>query len=236
MKKISREPNTKCEYCGKVFFRMPFQKRQAKRYFCSVSCRGKANIKNKTPNTVCAFCDKPIFKWNYQLRDFPISFCNNQCKGKWMSQNLTNENSTNWKGGIYNNRVQILAHTSYRTWRANILKDTVCILCGNNEKLELHHIESRKDNPDKIRDESNVVPMCAKCHDIFHSNSSKGEELRENLNSILEHGNPQPSRSNVISMVERKVQRLTGEDITADKPDTRIAPERDEIVRAYLKG
>lgn len=77
--------------------------------------------------------------------------------------------------------------------------------------------------------------MCEKCHDIFHSNSSKGEELRENLKAILAHGNPQPSRSNVISLVERKVHRLMGEDITTNKPDTRIAPERDEIVGACGK-
>ena len=152
-----------------------------------------------------------------------------------MRENLCGEKAANWKGGSWNNRVQVLAHTSYRTWRTDILDGAVCILCDGNEKLELHHIESRKDNPDKIKDESNVCPMCALCHDVFHSNSSKGEELRENLNAILAHGNPQPSRSNVIDFVERKVQRLTGEDVTTNKPDTRIAPERDEIVRAYLK-
>ena len=189
-------------------------------------------MKPKKPTTKCAYCEKPVYKWPYQLRDFPIHFCNNQCKGKWMTENCSGKNGYNWRGGSWNNRVQLLAHTSYRTWRAKLLNGAVCILCGGIEKLELHHIESRKDNPDRVKDESNVCPMCAKCHDKFHSNSSKGEELRETLNAILAHGNPQPSRSNVIDLLERKVQRLMGEDIATDKPDTRIAPERDEIVRA----
>ena len=53
---------------------------------------------------------------------------------------------------------------------------------------------------------------------------------------LLEHplcskDNQQPSHLNVIDLVEWKVQRLTGEDITANKPDTSARPERDDIVR-----
>lgn len=117
-----------------------------------------------------------------------------------------------------------------------MLENAECILCGEKQNLELHHIESKILKPDRIKDESNVVPICAKCHDILHSKSSKGGELRENLNAILAHGNPQPSRSNVLIFVGRKVQRLTGEDAQANKPDTSAAPERDEIVRACPKG
>lgn len=34
----------------------------------------------------------------------------------------------------------------------------------------------------------------------------KGGELREHLNTILVHDNPQPTRSNVMNIVGRKVQ------------------------------
>ena len=189
----------------------------------------------KTPNTKCGFCERLIYKWPYQLKNGPIHFCDAICKGEWASLNRTGSNSANWKGGTWNNRVQYLAHTAYRTWRTKILKDTVCILCGSKTKLELHHIESKVLNPSRIRDESNVVPICASCHDNLHSKRSKGGELRENLNAILAHGNPQPSLSNVLIFVGRKVQRLTGEETQTNKPDTSAAPERDEIVRAYGK-
>lgn len=108
-----------------------------------------------------------------------------------------------------------------------------CIFCNTDEKLELHHIESKVIAVDRIKDESNVVPVCSKCHDILHSCSSKGGELRETLNAILAHDNPQPSLSNVMIFVGRKVQRLTVEDSRSNKTDTSAAPERDDIVRAY---
>jgi hypothetical protein len=147
-----------------------------------------------------------------------------------MSANLINEKSANWKGGSWNNRVQHLAHTSYRTWRKKQLIGAVCVICGSNEKLELHHIESKVLNPSRIKDEANVCPICAKCHDVLHSNSSKGGELRGTLNAFLAHDNPQPTLSNVFIFVGRKVHRLTGEEIQTNKPDTSAAPERDEIV------
>lgn len=187
------------------------------------------------PNTNCVYCNKPIKKFPYEFKRTSNLFCDRKCKGLWASENCTGEKAYNWKGGTWNNRVQVLAHTSYRTWRAKILKDAICILCNSTEKLELHHIEYRSKNKDKIKDESNVCPMCSKCHDIFHNNSSKGGELRGTLKAILAQDNPQPSQSNVINFVDWKVQRLTVEDAQTNKTDTSAAPERDEIVRALSK-
>ena len=73
----------------------------------------------------------------------------------------------------------------------------------------------------------------AECHDLLHS--IKGGELRETLNAKLAHGNPQANQSNINTNVDWKLQRLMGEDIITNKPDTSTAPERDEIVRACLK-
>jgi hypothetical protein len=61
----------------------------------------------------------------------------------------------------------------------------------------------------------------------------KGGELLEHPNGNAE-GNQQPSRLNV-QIVNRKVQRLMGEDAQTNKPNTSAAPERDDIVRAYRK-
>lgn len=217
-----------CETCGKEIKRHLCNIK--KNMFCSSACYGKFSLKIKSPNTTCANCGKPIFKWPYEFIRSPSHFCNMKCRGEWQAKEWVGEEAKNWRGGSWNNRVQLLAHTSYRTWRAKLLKSAVCIICGSNNKLELHHIESRKDNNDRIKDESNVCPICSKCHDVFHSNSSKGRELRETLNAILAHGNPQPNRSNVVVFVGRKVQRLTDEDTQTNKSDTSAAPERDEIV------
>lgn len=163
------------------------------------------------------------------MKKSDIHFCNNVCKGEWQTKNCSGENGYNWKGGSWNNRKQYLAHTSYRTWRKRLLENAECIVCGSKYKLELHHIESKVLNPSRIKDETNVSPICSKCHDILHSSSSKGDELRETLSAILVYDNPQPSLPNVI-FVGRKVHRLMGEESQTNKPNTSVAHESDEIV------
>ena len=232
MKKVAKITK-QCEACNKEMILAPYV---YNRKCCSVSCRGIMQRKEKTPNTQCSYCGKDIFMWPYRKRMSERVYCNLDCKGKWASENLSGENGVNWKGGSWNNRTQFLAHTSYRTWRKKILNGAICLLCGEKDKLELHHIESKVLVPERIKDESNVVPLCSSCHDILHSKNSKGGELREHLNTLLVHDNPQPSRSNVMVFVGRKVQRLTVEDSQSNKTDTSAAPERDEIVRSCAKA
>ncbi len=221
-----------CETCGEVMYRSARMLKRNKQHFCSVGCK----VSEGRFMVECGYCGKELSKHRYQEGRSDNYFCGIACKGRWMSGNLTNEKGQNWRGGTWNNRVQVLAHTHYRTWRAKILDGAVCILCGTDEELELHHIISKIVRPDLVKSEENVVPICAPEHDKLHSNSRKGGELRGHLNDILSHGNPQPSRSNVLDYVGRKVQRLTGEDAQSDKPDTSAAPERDDIVRACPKG
>lgn len=218
-----------CLHCGKELWLSKSKVEGGRGKYCSRACKVAYN----TFEVECSYCKKIIQKHGHLIGRSENYFCNKTCKGRWASENLTGEHGYNWRGGTWNNRVQYLAHTSYRTWRANLLKNAFCILCGCEGNLELHHIESKVLNPGRIKDESNVVPMCAREHDILHSKSRKGGELREHLNDILSHGDPQPSRSNVLIFVGRKVQRLTGEDTQTDKPDTSAAPERDDIVRTY---
>lgn len=91
----------------------------------------------------------------------------------------------------------------------------------------------------------NLVTLCRKCHarikgketqweDYFTRIIRKSGELLETPNGKAE-GNQQPSQSNVVKIVDWKVQRLMGEETTTNKPDTSAAPERDDIVRACGK-
>ena len=230
--RFDKEPNTNCDYCGVGFFRYPAEKRRYKNSFCSNECMGKWNKENlySSLNTTCEHCGIKFHRAPSRKKGYSKYFCSNACQGKWKAENECGENGYNWQGGLTALRKHELQGSGYRSWRKEVLQGAICIFCDSGYKLELHHIESRKYAPEKIRDESNVIPICAKCHDIFHSNSSKGDELRGTLKAILAHGNPQPSQSNVVSIVGWKVQRLTGEETTTNKPDTSVAPERDDIV------
>lgn len=129
--------------------------------------------------TNCANCNKEINKWPYELIRSPRLFCNRKCKGEWASNNCTGENGYNWRGGTWNNRVQVLAHTSYRTWRKKQL-DNNCKYCGTKYKLELHHIVPRSKGG-AIKDKSNILTICAICHDKLHSNTGLISKLGELL-------------------------------------------------------
>lgn len=226
--RLDKKPNTSCGYCDAKFFRYPVEIRRYKVMFCSKACQGKWNKENlyNKPNTICAYCNKFFHKRPSRKKvGYKLYFCNKICQGQYWSENFAGDKASNWQGGKTALRVNEIQHTAYRTWRKKLLIGAKCILCHSEHALELHHIEYRKDNPSRVRDESNVCPMCEECHDLFHSNSSKGEELRGRLNAILAHGNPQPSQSE-----DWKVQRLTDEDKKSNKSDTSIAAERHDIV------
>ena len=232
--RFDKKFNAKCDHCGKGFFRYITELRRSKHSFCSSSCLGRWNKKNvyNKLNTTCSYCGKAFHRDPSRKKGYVMYFCNKVCQGAYWAKNFIGERSSNWQGGKTEQRKYELQSSKYRKWRANILKGAICIICDSPRALELHHIEYRSSNPLRIRDESNVVPICEECHDLLHS---KGGELRETLNAKLAHGNPQANQSNINTNVGWKLQRLMGEDIITNKPDTSTAPERDEIVRACLK-
>ena len=231
--RFDKKPNVKCGYCKKAFFRYPVEIKRYQMMFCCKDCQGKWNKENvySKINTVCDFCGNSFHRDPSLSKQYSLHFCNGKCRGGYWAKHFIGDKSSNWQGGKMEQRKHELQSTKYRLWRKSLLNNAKCILCNSLNALELHHIEARKDNPLRIRDESNVVPICEECHDLFHSKSSKGEELRESLKDILSQDNSQPSQSG-----DWKVQRLIGEGIKPNKPDTSIAPERDDIVRTELKN
>ncbi|MEW6214551.1 MAG: hypothetical protein AB1478_05015, partial [Nitrospirota bacterium] len=66
-------------------------------------------------------------------------------------------------------------------------------------------------------------------------NKQVSQDFHRKSGELLGHperDNQQPSLPNVLSIVGRKVHRLTGEEAQANKPDTSARPEREDIVGA----
>lgn len=160
-----------------------------------------------------------------------------------------------WKGGVSPLR-SIVTRKLWPVWILPILvrDNFTCRSCGTTEKtMDVHHLRRYKDIRDLIiernphlsisvneereqiatlivlehRMEDGEV-LCRACHRSIHF--AKRGELRETLTTTGE-GNPQPSRSNVLNFVERKVQRLTGEDAQSNKPDTSAPHLHQEMMR-----
>lgn len=149
-----------------------------------------------------------------------------------------------WRGGVCNINEMVRGRL-YSVWAKFILErdDYTCQLCGERGgKLDIHHVrtftqirdavidkhpelnlgeyEDREKLADLIIDAHELkdgVTLCRACHKKHHL------ENGVNCGKLLTGGaedNPQPSRSNVLDFVGRKVQRLMGEDAQADKPNT----------------
>lgn len=63
---------------------------------------------------------------------------------------------------------------------------------------------------------------------VFHEKS--GELLGHPLENLQPEDNQQPSSSNETKIVDEKAHRLTGEEVSTNKPDMSARPERDDIV------
>jgi hypothetical protein len=148
-----------------------------------------------------------------------------------------------WNGGV-TILYQMVAHMLYPTWKRPILERDkfTCQHCGSHRNLEVHHlrrfveirdsviIANQNLSVDSYNDRVELskliisehrlddgITLCRSCHEKCHW--EKQGELRENSNANGED-NPQPSRSNVVRLVDRKVQRLTAEETTTNKADT----------------
>lgn len=149
----------------------------------------------------------------------------------------TGEKSTNWNGGVTPLR-QIVARKLWPVWVIPILArdNYTCQECQSGESLNVHHKKRYAEIRDEVIAEyGNLdnqrlsdlivsrhtldmgVTLCYDCHRKIHF--GKRGELLGTPNASGED-NQQPSRPNVVSMVGRKVQRLTGEDTQANNPDT----------------
>lgn len=155
---------------------------------------------------------------------------------------LMGSNNHMWKGGV--RTLSRMMQSLLRPWKRRVLKrdSNKCQMCGEIENLNIHHLCAFQKIRDKVIEENpnyNIqifedrkklaviianqhkiddgITLCRQCHVKIHS--EKQGELLENPNGNAED-NQQPSALNVIDFVDAKVQRLTGEEITTDNPDT----------------
>ena len=153
------------------------------------------------------------------------------------------DKNPNWKGGITKLET-IVRRLLIPIWAFPIMQrdDYICQCCGSSTDLCVHHGTRFTKIRDEVLSEYPMLPLdtyddrlkvakliaiehklsdgitlCARCHKIYHSAN------RVNCGDILPgdaEDNPQPSPSNVRKIVDGKVQRLIGEDVQSNKPDT----------------
>lgn len=194
----------------------------------------------KYPQSVCEICGKKTL-YRKRCRDCYRLTC-------------SGEGGNNWKGGV-SSLSSMIHQLLWPVWKYPILaRDNFqCQCCGATGTLHVHHLrryveirdgvisDHKELNLSNFYDRKKIaeliilrhtlddgITLCPKCHAQIHR--KKPGELRGTL-TVKDEGNPQPSQSNVRSIVDWKVQRLTGEDSQANKPDTSARPLQVRVMR-----
>lgn len=151
-------PDKKCRICGKTFYIKPAHLKLGWGKFCSIECRGKAQLKGKWVK--CDNCGKKIWR---TPKDFKRSknkkfFCNVACHCSWENKHVRcGAESPNWKSGT----------SVYRDLLRRYNIPYICSRCGFSDKraLVVHHKDSDRKN-NKI---GNLERICCNCHTIIHA-------------------------------------------------------------------
>lgn len=180
-----------CTQCGVIFHTSKQRLRKNKKgNFCSLKCYDafrretgynkpppRKDDPSKTLNLVCSQCGKEFKRKIYNIKPskYGVTFCSRKCAGHWRSENLTGEDSPNWKGGYHYEYGG--SHWKRQRRLARERDHHICQDCGITEqewgyKLDVHHIVAYDlfDDPKDANHLNNLVTLCRKCHSKYHNN------------------------------------------------------------------
>lgn len=96
------------------------------------------------------------------------------------------ELNNRWRGGlaIYNNMRSTM---EYKKWKKEVhfRYNKTCYVCGSEDKIRCHHMNSVTGCPEQIYDPNNGVCLCQDCHDCFHMEYDYGNNTRGQFNEFL---------------------------------------------------
>jgi len=205
----------------------------------------KANRKYDEPNR-CIECGHPVVRRAIRCQPCELK----RRKGP---------NHNWWKGGTSSLNDEI-SRLLYPIWKYPIMcrDHFICQGCNSSINLEVHHLVLYTEIRDRVLQENPTlsvakyedrkklaklivaehkmedgITLCRPCHESCHF--GKPDELLGPL-TVKDEANQQPSLSKVISIVDRKVQRAVGEEITANNPTTsvRVVTSNDDMMCSEL--
>lgn len=119
--------------------------------------------KQKRVTVLCEYCKKPVVR--VPSTKSKRNFCSYDCYHGWMVGNTEGPNSNRWEGGITEINSLKLKTPEFRKLKKIVLNIfPVCVLCGDNEKRHVHHIQTRREHPERTFDLSNLITLCNSCH------------------------------------------------------------------------
>lgn len=178
---VKHEPEIEkqCEVCGARFVVLASIARKKPCKFCSIPCALTARRKPVTIER-CMTCGKGVklSPWQTKRNGKFGHFCGSKCYGKWRTENLTAENSPNWRGGL----TMDYGGSGWKAARrkARERDGHKCQGCGITDQihgyqLDVHHRKpfDMFDDPKQASAQSNLVTLCRQCHAKEHSGKGR---------------------------------------------------------------
>ena len=155
MKGKYRIARQKCKVCDNEF------SKNSRVAYCSVKC---SSI-DKRVNRTCKSCGKEFTILKSILKtNASGNFCARGCYNNWMCQT----DRVTGRGSQWN-----------KIRKAVLKKTPFCIICGANQKLQVHHVVPFRLTHDNS--ENNLVPLCVKHHKYVESITHDIEKVETDL-------------------------------------------------------
>lgn len=201
----------KCDGCEKVYFINKVSAKKKDKHYCR-SCHVKLFPRIQNSREFCIQMNKKAINSNYynSIKTRNTNGANNSMFGKKHTiitkqkmsiarTGKTGEKSTAWKGGknSINKSIRKILHTRFNWYQRIYIRDKYkCVECGNNNKIDAHHIiplshiikRLLKNKPENIKTQNEIlewllsheeiidtdlfngITLCRSCHKLKHKN------------------------------------------------------------------
>lgn len=117
------------------------------------------------PSAICFWLNKHGIRTRSTREVRAIKKWGSSGPANWM-YGRTGARAPSWRGGHTPWRLAVYTTTEWRRTSSLVRRrdNSVCRLCGDAKRLELHHIERVCDAPLLVFDPNNIVTLCYACH------------------------------------------------------------------------
>lgn len=162
---------------------MDFEQKHALQIFCSIKCRKQSEYYSGVEKK-CFVCGSAFIRPKYMN----VKFCSRQCFFKDAKTSRLGKKNPAYRNGTRINKKPVVwthLHATRKYGKEFVDKHgyKFCEECGINQSLrfETHHIvfASEKPKHKELHNPKNLILVCIKCHNNFHS--GKTHEKRKHL-------------------------------------------------------
>lgn len=164
-----------CDNCKKKFKRVKYwAENDTTHRFCSANCRhqyssryirGKNHHQWTSEEVECNYCGKRFFKKKHSITE------KNFCSREHFFLYNVGENHSSYNPNMSDEEREAgRTYPEYRNWVSSVYSKFLykCVVCGSNQDIVAHHLDSYAEYPQRRLDINNGVVLCNKHHMEFH--------------------------------------------------------------------